>query len=194
MLIQYQKKKYTENIKKHNKHETVLGEIEKEIPSGGLGRDIKIADSVKPSLFINFSRSYNSYFNIITPSIFFNDVDGDKNHIYFDEKFWKPFITFHPFLVIGKPYTLQTLKEFGFKTFSPFIDESYDTELDYFVRRDKIQREILRLCSMSISELDDWYWNMKLKGNEKFKPVFGGILLNPTITHLLLSRHCLDIL
>ncbi len=53
------------------------------------------------------------------------------------------------------------MKEFGFKTFSPFIDESYDTELDYFVRRDKIQQEILRLCSMSIEELDDWYWNMK---------------------------------
>ena len=150
-----------EKIQLHDTFENVLSEIKEEIPSGGLGRDIKIPDSVPPSLFINLSRSYNSYFNIVTPSIFFNDVDIDKNHIYFDEKFWKPFITFHPFLVVGKPYTLQTLKEFGFKTFSPFIDESYDTELDYFIRRDKIQREILRLCSMSIEELDDWYWNMR---------------------------------
>jgi hypothetical protein len=150
-----------EKIQLYDKYENVLGEIEKEIPLGGLGRDIKIIDSVDPAILLNFSRSYNSYFNIVTPTIFFNDVDIDKNHIFFEEKFWKPFIIFQPFLIIGSPYTLQTLKEFGFKTFSPFIDESYDTELDYFIRRDKIQQEILRLCSMSIEELDDWYWNMK---------------------------------
>jgi len=61
-----------EKIQLHNKYETVLGEIEKEIPVGGLGRDIKIPDSVTPSLFINFSRSYNSYFNIITQSQYFS--------------------------------------------------------------------------------------------------------------------------
>ncbi len=149
-----------EKIQLHDTFENVLSEIKEEIPSGGIGRDMKIIDN-SPSTFINYSRSFNAYFNILTPSIFYNDVKSNHNNIYFDEKFWKPFITFHPFIVIGKPYTLQTLKEFGFKTFSPFIDESYDTELDYFVRRDKIQREILRLCSMSIEELDDWYWNMR---------------------------------
>ncbi len=138
----------------------LLDDIKNEIPKGGLGMDIRKQDIVAPSTFLNLSRNFNSYFNIVTPSIFFNDVNDEKNHIYFDEKYWKPFITFHPFLIIGKPYILKTLREFGFKTFSPFIDESYDTELDYFKRRDKIQKEILRLCNMKIEEIDNWYWNM----------------------------------
>tara|TARA_Y100001938_G_C7987248_1_gene377570 strand:- start:267 stop:926 length:660 start_codon:yes stop_codon:yes gene_type:complete len=141
-------------------YDKLLDDIKNEIPKGGLGMDIRKQEIVSPSIFLNLSRNFNSYFNIITPSIFFNDVDDEKNHIYFDEKYWKPFITFHPFLIIGKPYILKTLREFGFKTFSPYIDESYDTELDYFKRRDKIQKEILRLCNMKIEEIDNWYWNM----------------------------------
>tara|TARA_R100000030_G_scaffold61224_3_gene46213 strand:+ start:1977 stop:3215 length:1239 start_codon:yes stop_codon:yes gene_type:complete len=147
-----------EKIQIDESYENILTKIKNEIPSGGIGRDMKMID-FSPSTTINLSRSYNSYFNIVTPSIFYTD-NNDDDFIYFDEKFWKPFITFHPFIVIGKPYTLQTLKEFGFKTFSPWIDESYDTEVDYFKRRDMIQKEILRLSNMSIEEIDDWYWDM----------------------------------
>ena len=32
----------------------------------------------------------------------------------------------HPFIVYGNVGTLKELKRMGFRTFSPFIDESYD--------------------------------------------------------------------
>ena len=53
------------------------------------------------------------------------------------------------------------LKTFGFKTFSPWIDESYENELTYEGRKKIIYGEIKRLCSMSREEIDKWYWEME---------------------------------
>jgi hypothetical protein len=48
----------------------------------------------------------------------------------------------------------------GFKTFDPWLDESYDS-----VTADKglliIEKEIKRICDMNIDEVDELYWNMK---------------------------------
>ena len=67
----------------------------------------------------------------------------------------------HPFILVTSPHSLKKLREYGFKTFHPFIDESYD-ELDtYKERKVLLEKEIKRLCSMTIKELDEWYWDMK---------------------------------
>lgn len=44
----------------------------------------------------------------------------------FTEKTLKPLGGRHPFLVAGNPGTLALLRAYGFRTFSPWIDESYD--------------------------------------------------------------------
>ena len=62
-------------------------------------------------------------------------------------------IQYHPFIVYGSPFTLKSLRELGFKTFSPFIDESYDETISPFRRMQKITKEIKRLCSMSDTEM-----------------------------------------
>ena len=67
----------------------------------------------------------------------------------------------HPFIVYGSPYTLRELRKKGFKTFSPFIDESYDECELHFYRFKKIVREVERLCSMSDNEIHEWYNGMK---------------------------------
>jgi hypothetical protein len=77
------------------------------------------------------------------------------------EKVFKPIANFQPFVFVAYPGALALLKELGFKTFSPFIDESYDDELDEAVRLQMIYKEIDRLCCMSIQEMHDWYWAMK---------------------------------
>lgn len=46
-------------------------------------------------------------------------------------------IQYHPFIVYGSPFTLKSLRELGFKTFSPFIDESYDETISPFRRMQK---------------------------------------------------------
>ncbi|MAR20490.1 MAG: hypothetical protein CMD25_00265 [Flavobacteriales bacterium] len=96
-----------------------------------------------------------TYFSVVTETSF-------PEKIYFStEKIYRPMLHFHPFIVYGAPHTLKNLKELGFKTFSPFIDESYDETLSPFKRMQKITKEIKRLCSMSDDEIHKWFLGMK---------------------------------
>ena len=120
--------------------------------------------------FLNPIPHFNSYFNIITECSWGPNIDNnDLQKITITEKVWKPIVTFQPFILISMKNSLKKLKEWGFKTFDGFIDESYD-ELDtYKERKVLLEKEIKRLCSMTIKELDEWYWSMEdiLKHNQQ---------------------------
>jgi len=49
-----------------------------------------------------------------------------KNRTFFSEKIFKPIMFLQPFVIVGEPYALRALKNMGYKTFSNWIDESYD--------------------------------------------------------------------
>jgi hypothetical protein len=51
-------------------------------------------------------------------------------------------------------YTLKLLKDCGYKTFSPWINESYDDIKDYQERKLAILNEIERLNNLSDDDLD----------------------------------------
>jgi hypothetical protein len=105
---------------------------------------------------------FNSYFNIVTECSWGPGIDNnDLQKITITEKVWKPIVTFQPFILISMKNSLKKLKEWGFKTFDGFIDESYDTLETYGERKKVINKEIIRLCNMSRKELDDWYWSME---------------------------------
>jgi hypothetical protein len=95
----------------------------------------------------------NSYFSIVTETPF-----NDKTY-FSTEKIYRPMLHFHPFIVQGAPFTLAKIKELGFKTFHPHIDESYDEVISPFVRMQKLTREIKRICSMSVDEMHKWYYD-----------------------------------
>jgi hypothetical protein len=77
------------------------------------------------------------------------------------EKVFKPLANFQPFIFIAFPKALAELRSIGFKTFHPYIDESYDNEQDSIKRMNLIAEEIKRLCSMSKEEMHNWYWSME---------------------------------
>jgi hypothetical protein len=58
-----------------------------------------------------------------------------------------------PFLVMGGHGILEKIKTFGFKTFSPWIDETYDTIENNYLRLQAIKKEIDRLATKSLEEL-----------------------------------------
>jgi hypothetical protein len=62
--------------------------------------------------------------------------------------------------MIGDFGSLQQLRNLGFKTFSQYIDESYDLEPDYLTRMQMIQKEILKLNALSFKELHNLYYSM----------------------------------
>ena len=77
--------------------------------------------AVKPGEAWPYSKTC---FSIVTETHFSNDV------LFVSEKIWKPMRYGHPFLVVGTPGTLSYIRQLGFQTFAPAIDERYDTIVD----------------------------------------------------------------
>lgn len=71
----------------------------------------------------------------------------------FTEKTMRGFYTGKPFIVFAGPGALQNLRNWGFKTFSPFINENYDLIENTEDRFQAICDEIRRINSIPKSEL-----------------------------------------
>jgi len=80
--------------------------------------------------------------------------------IFFSEKTFHPIINLQPFIYVGCFGALKQLKEWGFKTFHPFIDESYDDEKDSIIRFKMIENEIRKLNEKPIQEIHEWYYSI----------------------------------
>ena len=79
------------------------------------------------------------------------ETDIDYQYGFFPtEKVFKCLITGMPFVLVATPYFLKYLKQLGFYTYSELWDESYDDELVYTKRIDKI----VDLCN----NLDSFDW------------------------------------
>ena len=96
----------------------------------------------------------DSYINLVTETFF-------GRNVFLSEKIFKPLSNLQPFIVLGDYGTLAELKRLGFKTFEPFIDESYDLEIDPKIRMEKIEKEIQKLKNKSIQEIHEWYYSIK---------------------------------
>jgi hypothetical protein len=95
----------------------------------------------------------NSYFHLVTETFF-------GPNVFLSEKIFKPISNLQPFLVFGDYLTLAELRRLGFKTFEPFIDESYDLEKDPKKRMLLLEKEIIKLKNMPIEELHNWYYSI----------------------------------
>ena len=94
----------------------------------------------------------DSYVSVVTETIF-NYVRDQHTSIFFSEKIYKPIVLKHPFILLGRTHSLKVLREHGYKTFSPFIDESYDDIVEDHLRMDAVVRELQRLDNFSEN---DW--------------------------------------
>lgn len=68
------------------------------------------------------------------------------------EKLYKAIGCSKPFIMYSTPYFLKELKNLGYKTFSPFIDERYDEIDDDQERANAIVKEIARLNALPDDE------------------------------------------
>lgn len=108
------------------------------------------------------------YFAIITETKFFHDrVESTPEYSYpvthdtlyldcitFTEKTHKFHLAKMPFILYAMPGSLKVLREQGYKTFSPYINETYDLIENDEDRSIAIANEIERLCFMS----DEWWY------------------------------------
>ena len=113
----------------------------------------------------------DSYFSIVCETTFFHSMGKPgkpltllhTDGVFISEKMYKPLAYKHPFVTLAMPKTLEYLRKVGYKTFHPYIDETYDTIEDDELRMQAICAEVERLCNLSDNE---WVELMK-----KLKPI-----------------------
>ena len=111
--------------------------------------------------FENKDMYLNTYLSIVTESVFFQE-DVNFPSGYLSEKVFKPIGHSQPFILVGPANSLKYIKDrFGYKTFEPFIDESYDDEYDDFKRLELIKIEIDKFSNKTKEEKDEFLNNIK---------------------------------
>lgn len=156
----------------------LIEQANKRLPSTIYG----ISNTEHPdSYYINRIRDdvcADSWVSVVSESSF-SDMD---NEVFVSEKTFKPIACMHPFIILGNRGSLAKLRELGYKTFSGFIDETYDT-LSTFERM-----EAIAVALKKINEIDDkltWYKSMRhiLEHNRRQLAINAG-LDNPAIIKL----------
>ena len=99
----------------------------------------------------------NSLISLVTETNF------REPNVSLTEKSFKPVKEKHPFIIVGSAFSLQSMRELGFKTFSDFWDESYDTIQNHNQR----MLAILNLCI----EISKWDNNKILEFKRQVKPI-----------------------
>lgn len=72
---------------------------------------------------------------------------------FLTEKTYKAILFKKPFVIVTEQHGLKALRAAGFKTFSPYIDESYDDIEDFDLRVGAVLTEIQRLSLLSNEEM-----------------------------------------
>jgi hypothetical protein len=125
----------------------------------------------------------------------------DTTKIHLTEKILRPIACGHPFILAAGPGSLTYLKNYGFKTFSPWIDESYDLESDSFKRLEKIIYSMQQFSNLHAKEKLDVYNEIKkiadynrqwFFSNKFFELVKGELVSNIDIAmHKIKNTRCL---
>lgn len=111
----------------------------------------------------------DTYLSIIPETTFYKYEDlkqknihmGHLDGLFLTEKTFRAIACKHPFIILGRPGLLKALREFGYKTFSPWIDESYDEIENDYDRLDKIINMVDDLASK-----DNYFWNEFYQGTK----------------------------
>jgi hypothetical protein len=72
--------------------------------------------------------------------------------IWFTEKTLRPIAAKTPFVILGTPGILKSLKNLGFKTFDQYIDESYDCEPNLCLRTQQISSTVSSILTNGAAE------------------------------------------
>lgn len=97
---------------------------------------------------LDLNENYYAQFpvNVISETLFFSAAT------FASEKVWKPMLLGQIFLVMASPLYLQSLRDLGFKTFSPWINEEYDLIMDPIERAFELTKSLKALVKLSNTE------------------------------------------
>lgn len=133
--------------------------------------DLKIPKDIHPSLTANILIYQQSLLSVVTESHF------SEPGLFITEKTFRPIALGHPFIVLGQPFLLKKMNDFGFKT--NFLDTSYDSIIDDQTRFDMFHEQLLQWKKMPYNKklitighwMDDIEHNFKLYKSLNFKKI-----------------------
>jgi len=97
----------------------------------------------------------NTEISVVLETVF------DDNRIHLTEKTLRPIACGHPFILVSGSGSLEYIRSYGFKTFAPWIDESYDQETDSLKRLEKIIKSMKQIQDLQGQELEDFSQEVK---------------------------------
>ena len=134
------KEYFTDNIDWANQHTPII--YDEIFPGRRFNFELIVGASRKP---------YNDYFMEII-------VETDTlTTNWITEKTVKNLYIGKPFIVMGGLGILAIIRSFGFQSFSPWIDESYDTITNNYQRLAAIKREIDRIANKTDVEIQQMH-------------------------------------
>jgi hypothetical protein len=160
-LVSWEKSYYDQNlINRLIEHDHNLEFIEL-ITNTSKTIDVDDLINVKGIGHENKEMYLDTYISIVTESIFFQpDVKFPTG--FLSEKIWKPIGHCHPFILVGPSKSLKHIKnEYGYMTFHPYIDESYDDIDDDYQRIKMIELEIDKFSKKTKEEKIEFLNNVK---------------------------------
>ena len=119
----------------------------------------------------------------------------DDSRIHLTEKTLRPIACGHPFMLLAGPGSLEYIRRYGFKTFSPWIDESYDLETDSFRRMQKVIDSMQKIQNLQGQEKENFSRAIKAIADHNKKHFFSDLFLK-TLSHELqtnLQLACFDV-
>lgn len=108
----------------------------------------------------DFLYHQESYFSLVTETLFFKDAFDAGISVFLTEKTFRPLIHKHPFILVAPATSLAYLRKLGYKTFAPYIDESYDDIKNDEDRLSAIWKEVERLCAFTDDQWIEWQKNV----------------------------------
>jgi len=75
-----------------------------------------------------------------------------QNKTHLTEKIFKPIALRMPFILLGCANNLSYFREYGFRTFGDYWDESYDAIEDPVTRLQAVAQVLKKLCALSVQE------------------------------------------
>lgn len=172
-LLDYGHISYSHDCPEHGNYELSLYESisQYNLDSEYVQATKQILDSINYPLRIDFEEEHHipngsqtlnaipemmeTFLHVVTETCFWET----KDHL--TEKIFKPIVSRQPFVLIGCANNLKYLKNYGFKTFDSWWDESYDKIEDPIERIKAVVKIINEICSMSNKELENILQGMK---------------------------------
>jgi hypothetical protein len=147
---------YQENLDQAVKNQLITPELAAEIKNNISSIQLPLRVDYQDQAFIpNHSfvlsaveQTQRSFCYLVTETCYW-----EKKH-HLTEKIFKPIVSRMPFVLVGPAHNLKYLREYGFKTFGHWIDESYDDIEDPIERMDAVGRTMEKICSYSLEELE----------------------------------------